>query len=107
MQTIAAARPPRRTLAMAGRRRTAASDDAAFHPSSGRRVSSSGLLLALAAACCGCARVAEATDRPIWAILSQPNRVTSTGNQPAFSAFPADWAFVNAGRYMESVHVQG
>jgi hypothetical protein len=41
--------------------------------------------------------MAAATDRPIWAILSQPNRVTSSSDKPAFSAFPVDWAFINAG----------
>lgn len=42
--------------------------------------------------------IVEATDRPIWAILSQPNRVTSSSDAPpAFSSFPEDWAFINAG----------
>lgn len=52
---------------------------------------------ALALDACCLLPAAEATDRPMWAVLSQPNRVTSTGDQPAFSSFPIDWAFINAG----------
>lgn len=52
-----------------------------------------GLLAALL--CCRCC---DATDRPIWAILSQPNRVSCESDTPAFEDMPSDWAFINAGK---------
>lgn len=51
------------------------------------------LVVGLAALCCCC----EATDRPIWAILSQPNRVSGDSDTPAFKDMPADYAFINSG----------
>lgn len=67
--------------------------------SSHRRIVRAFVVVAAALALDACCSIpaAEATDRPMWAVLSQPNRVTSTGDQPAFSSFPIDWAFINAG----------
>lgn len=55
------------------------------------------LVESLLAALLFCCRCGEATDRPIWAILSQPNRVSGESDTPAFGDMPSDWAFINAG----------